>query len=412
MRTLENKNSASTYFMGIRISHTLKYNDEEFVKRNTNEHNRIYAQIDRKQDVMKLHGESFSKYKGINKGKEVVIIGTGPSLANYQPIKGAINIGCNRAFQYDKIHLDYLFAADWYGVRPYIEEAKDYDCTKFYGTFLDTKNIEFLLMPEYILEQADHRYYCMLKPSEAYKDIDCYPLMNSGSIALSALNFALYTHPKKIYLVGLDTTVFGNFDKKKQSGAPMNVELVKKGYNQIKKMAYVNYPDVEIVAVNPVGLRGIFSDYYQDMQPLNLPMHHNFSDFTNTNISISGLSVLEKDDMRWSEKEEAKFEFVLKDKNNLIAEFNFVTSQRLLEQIGQFDVEVFANDFSVHKFTCTAEEEITNCTFKIRKRILRTGQNCIKFKFSQQYSPKMFKLNSDYRYLGLKFKDMTLKEVQ
>ena len=59
-----------------------------------------------------VHQKVFPKYKGINKGKDVVLMGAGPTLNQYQPIKNAIHIGTNRTFKFDKVLLDYLFIQD------------------------------------------------------------------------------------------------------------------------------------------------------------------------------------------------------------------------------------------------------------------------------------------------------------
>ena len=83
--------------------------------------------------VSNLHSKVFPQFKNKHKDQTCCIIGTGPTLKKYKEIKNTINIGCNRAFQYEKVKLDYLFAVDWYGIKSYIEEADNYDCIKFYA---------------------------------------------------------------------------------------------------------------------------------------------------------------------------------------------------------------------------------------------------------------------------------------
>ena len=36
------------------------------------------------------------------------------------------------------------------------------------------------------------------------------------------------------------------------------------GYVRLKEFAEIYYPDVEIISVNPVGLKGLFADIYMD----------------------------------------------------------------------------------------------------------------------------------------------------
>ena len=95
------------------------------------------------------------------------------------------------------------------------------------------------------------------------KDIDSNYLECGGSVAFAAIQFALYTNPKRIYLIGCDCSN-GYYDdkplklKKKQSYI--------KSWLKLKEFAQIYYPDTEIVSVNPVGLKGLFKDKYQNEQ--------------------------------------------------------------------------------------------------------------------------------------------------
>ena len=405
-RTIENGSQLRTYFMGIRLSKVLKpQNYDEQLKKITNTQNRIITEINRKNDVVYLHSQVFPQFKGINKDKEVVIIGTGPSLADYQPIKGAINIGCNRAFQYDKVHFDYLFSTDWNGVKTYIDQLDNYEnCKKFYGTVLDAK--EFIAFPQYGLNKADYNFYCNLKLDKLSPNLETNPLLSSASIAVCALHFALYTHPKKIYIVGLDTNRNGNFDKSKPQGTPMAVDMVIKGYEQIKKFADIHYPDVEITSINPVGLRGIFNDHYQNKQPITLPFEHKFTDLNNTNIDIKGLSYVQKDH-RWSSKDEVEINFTVEKRMDLNIEFNLEAWLKLLKMIEFLDVEIYANNKKVKELRYSESYPKHDINFTISKKDIDSTRNInIKFKFKNMTPPQAFRLNSDYRLLGLMFKEM------
>ena len=74
-----------------------------------------------------------------------------------------------------------------------------------------------------------------------------------------AIHFALYTHPKRIFLVGCDTVPTGYFDGTKHNGQ-MHNDIMLKGYRKLKEYISVFYPDIEIISINPVGLKGIFKD--------------------------------------------------------------------------------------------------------------------------------------------------------
>lgn len=54
------------------------------------------------------------KYKGINRGKDVYIVGGGPSVKDFpaQKKENDVYIGINRAFKDERFEFDYLFAQD------------------------------------------------------------------------------------------------------------------------------------------------------------------------------------------------------------------------------------------------------------------------------------------------------------
>lgn len=368
--------------------------------------------IDNLLEIQNLHTKVFPQYKNKHINDNICIIGTGPSLKNYKPILNTINIGCNRAFQYDKIKLDYLFAADWYGIKPYIQQADNYNCTKFYGTFLDGP--EFLQIPEYILSKATHNYYCKLLVNNPSKNLETNCLINSGTIAASALHFALYTHPKKIYLVGLDTNTLGNFDNKKQSGAPMNINLVLAGYYKLKKFAQIYYPDVEIISINPVGLKSIFNDEYPNSLPISCPFHYEFADTTDNKISTKGLSYIEENRLRWTEQETVELSFNIEKRSNLEIKFKLETWSELLECLNGLNIEIYANNNFINKIEIPNKTQDIDFEIKllIYKEHITNNNLIIKFKLDRSASPSMFGLNPDYRQLGIKFISMDIKEVQ
>ena len=88
-------------------------------------------------------------------------------------------------------------------------------------------------------------------------------LDRGGGTVFSALQFALFTEPKTIYLVGCDCTDSGYF-KKAGKGIKQNL-LEKTEYLWHEAKYFINqyYPDTEIVSVNPVKLKGLFRDIEQ-----------------------------------------------------------------------------------------------------------------------------------------------------
>lgn len=110
------------------------------------------------------------------------------------------------------------------------------------------------------------RYYCHASCSETPElpDVFAYDLCVEelyckGSTVFAALQFALWTNPKRIYLVGCDCSNAGHFDN--SNGNDMGVLL--EPYKKFKSFASTYYPETEIISVNPVGLRGLFKDLDQ-----------------------------------------------------------------------------------------------------------------------------------------------------
>ena len=75
------------------------------------------------------------------------------------------------------------------------------------------------------------------------------------------MQFALFTNPKRIYIVGCDCSS-GYFNEETKEIKP-NKMLVK-SWKELKKFVEIYYPETEIISVNPVGLKGLFKDLYQD----------------------------------------------------------------------------------------------------------------------------------------------------
>ena len=216
-----------------------------------------------------LHREVFPKYRNIHAGRELVIVGAGPTLDDYEPIPGAVHVGVNKTFLCEKLSLDYLFIQDYF---PDIQDAADAYrpglCKKFYGRHPDPHVVAPI--PERSADEAHaERYFFEDLPTDAAcpfpPDISCARLGTFSSVIFPALQFALWTHPKRICLVGCDCSSLGHcreITSKTSAGTPfpLEVERLLHGWTKMKEFIEKFYPDVEIISVNPVGLKGMFKD--------------------------------------------------------------------------------------------------------------------------------------------------------
>lgn len=222
--------------------------------------------------VSNIHQKTFGEYRNKYYGKEIVIIATGPSLNKYKPITNVINIGVNKAIFYKEIKLDYYFSFDYTVVKSYLRELKNYqEIKKFYGILAKhpfgyrEENSSSAIIPEsIIMEQNASKFFIYEKRPKHDQpfnvDIDSTWLVGDSCI-FPAVQFALFTNPKKIYLVGCDCST-GHFDTKNKKIQP-NKQLLKT-WMDFKAFKETYYPDTEVISINPVGLKGVFTDLYQE----------------------------------------------------------------------------------------------------------------------------------------------------
>lgn len=215
-------------------------------------------------ELHETHKQSFAEFKGIHSGKSVVVVGTGPTMKYYKNIQNTPHIGVNKSFLNPNIKLDYYFTTDNESKYDYYRELRNYDFIKFFGQyppgiFRDT----FQFSEDIIQENKGRRFY----QSEPNEDINLspefHPLMGFYSIIFQAIHFALYTGANTIYLVGCDCSSDGYYDNTTQTGNVSSaMECWKRGYESLDKYVKQFYPNVKIVSINPVGLRGLFHDVY------------------------------------------------------------------------------------------------------------------------------------------------------
>ena len=224
--------------------------------------------IEKKLSTAFMHQKTFLPFKAIHSGQDIVIVATGPSLNDFQPIKNAVYIGVNNAFLYKKLKLDYIFAQDYEAVSKHIDLLDKYrsgKCIKFYGLTTEFGDGFRRVIPEsHAIAACAHRYRTDwedingFSPDFAY-DISTQSLGCFGSIVFPAIQFALWTNPRRIYLVGCDCNNLGHFD----NSSSEDLSRLIQPWRKLKDFVSVYYPVTEIISVNPVGLKGMFADLYQ-----------------------------------------------------------------------------------------------------------------------------------------------------
>lgn len=267
----ESKYISKYYICKIPIFNKIKIIDA--VQQLTTNLHKINCETKTLIQCQSLHKETFGPYKYAFKDKTVVLIASGPTAQYHLPIENAIYVGVNNACLLENVKLDFLFCQDFYmdeEKRNAIVNYRPNECQKFFGRIPDERikqcwkhaaGKHVKRCPKYLIEQSKAKEYYVYDNIKLgfCLDIENEPLM-AGGIAFAAMQFILHTHPQKIYLVGCDCSK-GFFYK---SDIVFDNTNMLAGWIALKAHIDELYPDIEIVSINPVGLRGLFKDEYSD----------------------------------------------------------------------------------------------------------------------------------------------------
>ena len=204
---------------------------------------------------------------------------SGPTLAQYvAPEPDLVTCGVNTVM-FHRPDLDYFFLQDpGKATHPnsYKNRKADYDAfkpriAKFYGTTLCQSltgggAIPYQFTHGPILKRGSGKLEDPDAPADFSADLLSKPPAAAGSIAFPALQFLLWTGVKKIYIVGADITDGRRIGEDKPSQNYVRQNHLGR-WREFECWVAVAYPDVEIVPLNPVGLRGMFGTKKPMTQP-------------------------------------------------------------------------------------------------------------------------------------------------
>lgn len=228
-----------------------------------------------------------SAYKDVHKGKSAVLFCTGPTLNDYvEPEPNLIKVGVNTSIFHEGLDLDYFFIQD--PGKPnhknsYVNRTEEYDSyqpniAKFYGVTLSTPirdnadkagAIPYQFTHGPIVQVGTSRIEDPKVPIDFSNDLENKHVAAGGSIAFPALQFLLWTGVSKIYIVGADI----------KDGRRFNEDISYQDYEsqyhldrwkEFEQWVAKAYPNVEIIPLNPVGLKGMFKGKFR-MHVLGIP---------------------------------------------------------------------------------------------------------------------------------------------
>ena len=220
LKKIKTSTELKIYFLGVCIykGKLQKRIAKDIV--NTISENNLNRLIQTNISTALLHQKTFPQFKCRHKGEDIFILATAPSAVYFDEkehniCKNAVFIGVNKSIlKFD--NLNYYFVQDYTSVQDVMDQVNKYsgnNCIKFYGLtqeYLSTQPNR--LIPESDAIAADAlRYRTDWAPVKGFTpkftyDIASCPLGCFGSIIFPAMQFALWTMPKRIFLVGADCT--------------------------------------------------------------------------------------------------------------------------------------------------------------------------------------------------------------
>ena len=212
--------------------------------------------------IKSKYNQPLEKFKNLHNGGTAILFTTGPSLSKYVSLPNSekyIKIGVNQIYNYPDIlsNLNYYY----YGSHYYLDEEhrKNID-------IICTKNKNITTLASAYEDGRSHKDINRgnINPERA-NELNSLPFENTlhtftndvaeyctlgHSIVFPPLQHILYMGIKKLYLVGCD----GGFTQGKSSYD----EHLLYWWKKFVEFKNTYYPDVEIISVNPVSLKGWF----------------------------------------------------------------------------------------------------------------------------------------------------------
>jgi hypothetical protein len=235
-------------------------------------------------DYISKHNKDFIRFKNIHSGRDSIVFCTGPTLNkfNFKSFpKDTINVGVNKIYKSEHISkvLDYYFFGSHYHIdtphRNGIHSLRESNpsamflSSTFTAKFGDGRETGLGNINKRASDMIGALPFEVGAPNSGpgldwVKEIDKHPFYG-GSIAFPAVQFLLYTGVKRIYLVGCDlgnsNVHFHNSDKPTQRNDGAS-SFYLSGWKKLPNFLKNNYPNTEVITVNPVGLKGIFGEIY------------------------------------------------------------------------------------------------------------------------------------------------------
>ena len=245
-------------------------------------------------DYVKNIHKNLMVLKRLHSNKSALVFGSGPTLLDYKEIDDGsfVRVGCNRQFKRQEIlpfHLYFLVDGGVGGMHSYVDEWSEYYDNyqpilgKFYNirakhlykNFVRAKTIPFIVNTTeyktiYYRDDSGKDRETFIESLEETAQIEFvkdiskgFPMLNSN-VAYPIMQFLLYMGFEEIYLVGFDASGGGrwNFPNAywNTSHYAQSIAQWPKRWYFFRKWQKREYPNVRVINVNPVALKGMMDD--------------------------------------------------------------------------------------------------------------------------------------------------------
>jgi hypothetical protein len=222
-------------------------------------------------NIVNEYHKELLKFKNLHLGETCYILGSGSTIQQFKIQEEGIFIGCNHIIKNAEIKekLKYYFFGHGYmehnndntpiyGNHKKEVDSLDHNIKKFAMVSRDNDISVHLFTQQAIRNlQNINAIPCDINIHHIYKDLENKPFLNH-SIIFPAVQFAIYSGFKKIYLVGCDCNGYfhsNNFIHGTKN-ADIDNDLVYY-WKQMFKFKNLHYSDCKIININPVGLKGL-----------------------------------------------------------------------------------------------------------------------------------------------------------
>ena len=225
---------------------------------------------------MSIINYCFESFKDLHSGMSVAIMGCGPSVDLYDGSKNLIHIGCNELLYSQKFNLDYFFVGDsqagwkekkktfhadpdsYQNYRPriakFVRDHPHVDVSMLYAS--RGAPIDHAIHYDICDRDVSLSTFKRSRQNSFQKDIVNNYMYSRMSITWEMLQFALWTGPARIYLMGQDCSykngTIHNPKHKAYGGVP-RVPLIQR-WQEFSRWSASTYPETEFFIVNPVAM--------------------------------------------------------------------------------------------------------------------------------------------------------------